>query len=51
MPGKDQHTAVNNVVLVKVIDSLEDLPYRSRSVLFCETAFVADAVEQLSTRG
>jgi hypothetical protein len=40
---------VDDIVLVEVVDSFQDLSYGFRSVLFGKAAFFADAVEQLST--
>lgn len=40
---------MNNIVAVKVVDSAEHLLDGLRSVLLCELALLADAVEQLST--
>jgi hypothetical protein len=38
---------VDDVVVVQVIDGLEDLSNRLRGILFCESALLADTVEQL----
>jgi hypothetical protein len=42
-------TAMDDIVLVEVVDGFQDLSYGCRSVLFGEAALFADAVEQLST--
>lgn len=43
-------TPVDNVVLVKVVDSIEDLADGLGGVLLRESALLANAVEQLSSR-
>lgn len=42
-------TAMDDVVLMQIVDGFQDLSYGCRSVLFGEAALFADAVEQLST--
>ena len=42
-------TAMDDIVLMQVVDGFQDLSYGCRSVLFGEAALFADAVEQLST--
>jgi hypothetical protein len=43
-------TAVDDIVLVQVVDSLQDLLDGLGAVLLGEFALLANAVEQLSTR-
>lgn len=45
-----QHTSVDNVVVMKIVDSFQDLPYRLRTVLFCKLALLNDALKQLAAR-
>ena len=40
---------MDDIILVEVVNSFQDLSYGFRSVLFGEAAFFANAVEQLST--
>lgn len=42
-------TAVNDVVLVQVVDGAEDLFYCLRGILLGELSLVADTIEQLAT--
>jgi hypothetical protein len=42
-------TAMDNIVLVQVIDRFQNLFNGLRTVLFGELALLADSVEQLST--
>jgi len=42
-------TAVDDIVLVEIVDGFQDLPYGRRSVLLGKAALFADAVKQLST--
>ena len=41
-------TAMDDIVLMQVVDGFQDLSYGCRSVLFGEAALFADAIEQLS---
>jgi hypothetical protein len=41
---------VNDVVLVKIVDSFHDLPDGLRRILLGEFALLGDAVEELSSR-
>lgn len=38
-------TSVNDILAVEVVDGLEDLSYGLRSILLCESALLANAVE------
>ena len=42
-------TAMDNIILVQIVDGFQDLSYGRRGVLLCEAAFFANAVEKLST--
>lgn len=42
-------TAMDDIVLVEVVNGFQDLSYGPRGVLFCEAALFADTVEQLTT--
>ncbi len=41
---------MDDIVIVEVIDSLENLSYSLRSILLCEPSLLADTVKQLSSR-
>jgi len=46
----DNHTAMDNVVVVEVVNGFEDLPYRLRAVLFSEAALVDNTLEKLTAK-
>lgn len=45
------HTSVYYVPVVEVADGVEDLPDGLRSVLLCELALFADAIEKFTASG
>jgi hypothetical protein len=40
---------VDNIVVMEVVNSFEDLSYRLRAVLFREATFIDDTLEELTT--
>lgn len=48
---RNQLTSVDNIAFVQVVDGIQHLSNRLRGILLRELSVLANAIEQLTTRG